>query len=302
MPIAIIDLGSNTFKLLIAELSSSREINIIHESIHPCMLAKNATQKNIISEEYFSKGMENISEIFKIINSYKPIETYIYATSIIRSSTNGNEFVEQIEKTFSVKVEIIDGDREAELVYEGTKHAIELNHEKVAIVDIGGGSCEIIIADNKKIYWKKSFDLGVRRILELFNPSDPISKPDHLSIQKYIQESIQELNNLSEIHNVKTLVGTAGSFDTLRKVLKVGNKEDNSCEIKLKDFFLFHQEIMKSDNQQRRNMSGIIEARAELMVVASIFIKEILTTLDVTKMYQSSFSLKEGAFFENINK
>jgi len=302
MPIAIIDLGSNTFKLLIAELNASQEIKIIHESTYSCMLAKNGTQGNKISPEAFEKGLNNIEEILSVVNTYKTSNTYVYATSIIRSSENGNFFIEQIEDKFSIKVEIIDGNREAELIYKGTKHAIALNKEKVAILDIGGGSCEIIIANNEKIYWKKSFNLGIRRIIEKFKPSEPILKNEQEEIQKYIQEEIAELADIAKYYKIKTLIGTAGTFDSLRKLLKINTKTDNYCEIKLDDYYSFHHNILKGNISNRKQLEGIVEARAELLVVACIFIKEILITLDIKKMYQSSYSLKEGAFFENTQK
>jgi exopolyphosphatase/guanosine-5'-triphosphate,3'-diphosphate pyrophosphatase len=109
----------------------------------------------------------------EMAKSFSAERFFAFATSATRDASNGKDFVEEIHKRFGLKVEIIDGNREATLIYEGVRQAINLGDECNLIIDIGGGSNEIILANSKEIFWLQSFNLGVSRLMQLFSPPIP---------------------------------------------------------------------------------------------------------------------------------
>ena len=304
--ISVIDLGTNTFNLLVAEWNGTDQPNILHRSKYPTKIGKGGINQNKITDEAILRAKNAFDQMTEISKEFGVSHSLAYATSAIRSAQNGEEFVQMIEQTYNVSIEIISGDREAELIYSGTKNAVELNHEPVAILDIGGGSNEIIIANEEKIFWKKSYPLGMTRLLEKFTPADPIHKNEVQKIESYLKEQLHDLFEALEVHSVKTMIGSSGSFDTFKQILLAENSTvnglpDTQFEIKLKDFFRLHQTFLASSLKEREQMQGMDPVRVELMVVASIFINYLVKEAGFSKLYQSSYALKEGALFEHIN-
>jgi exopolyphosphatase / guanosine-5'-triphosphate,3'-diphosphate pyrophosphatase len=112
------------------------------------------------------------------------------------------------------------------LIYQGVRQAVEMADEKHLILDIGGGSNELIIANDREIFWKESFPLGMARLLERFNPSDPIREDEILSIENYISRALTSAIEAAMIHNPAKLIGSSGTFDTFRALLQAMNNED----------------------------------------------------------------------------
>ncbi|MFA8434439.1 MAG: phosphatase [Marinifilaceae bacterium] len=303
MRIAIIDLGTNTFNLLVADLQQNYPMEILHRSKYASKIGKGGINNNLITDKAIERGLTVLSEMNQIISEMQVEKTLAFATSAIRSAKNGEEFAARIRTDFGFQVEIISGDREAELIYTGTKKAMELSYEKVAILDIGGGSNEIIIANEDKIFWKKSFPVGITRLLERFQPSEPITRKEIHEIEEFLDTELEELWEIQELYDVKTLIGSSGSFDTFKQMLLTNGyptPQNNSTqfEIKLKDFFHLHQDFLNSTLEQRKAMPGMDMARVDLMVLASLFINYMVKKLGISKLYQSSYALKEGALFE----
>ncbi|BAX79566.1 Ppx/GppA phosphatase family protein [Labilibaculum antarcticum] len=307
MRISVIDLGTNTFNLLVAEWDETGIPKILNRSKYATKIGQGGINNNIITDEAIIRAQNAFDTITEISNQFEVSKTIAFATSAIRSAENGAAFVEMIEEKYHIDIEIISGDREADLIFTGTKKAIELNHEVVAILDIGGGSNEIIIANNEKVFWKNSYPLGMTRLLEKFNPTDPINKNMVKDIELFLKEEMSDLFEALDIHSVKTLIGSSGSFDTFKQVLVANTPGINGFptshfEIKLKDFFKLHQVFLASSLEERKQMPGMDPVRVELIVIASIFINYLFKEAGFSKLFQSSFSLKEGALFEFIEK
>ncbi|MBI9056380.1 MAG: phosphatase [Labilibaculum sp.] len=305
MRISVIDLGTNTFNLLVAEWDESGIPKILNRSKYATKIGKGGINENRITDDAIKRAQDAFDQISEISKQFEVSKTIAYATSAIRSADNGNEFVQMIEEKYNINIEVISGEREADLIFTGTKKAIELNHEPVAILDIGGGSNEIIIANNEKVFWKNSYPLGMTRLLEKFKPTDPINKNMIKDIEGYLKAEMEDLFEALEVNSVKTLIGSSGSFDTFKQVLLADHPSLNGFpvthfEIKLKDFFKLHQLFIASSLEEREQMKGMDPVRVELIVIASIFINYLIKEAGFSKLFQSSFALKEGALFEFI--
>ena len=307
MRISIIDLGTNTFNLLVAEITVDMQINILHRSKYPTKIGAGGINQNYITEEAKQRAHLALIEMKQIITEYQSVKTFGFATSAIRTAKNGEEFVTQIRRDFDIDVRIISGNREAELIYYGTREAVGLDEEIVAILDIGGGSNEIIIANSEKIFWKKSYPIGMTRLLEQFQPSDPIKIDELIDIETFLKEQLRDLIEAFQTYSVKTLIGSSGSFSTLRQVLLAEEKMEMETDkthyhIKLEDFNSLHQRFLNSTLEERMQMQGMDMARVHLMVIASIFINFLVKESGVSILFQSAYALKEGALFDYIKR
>jgi exopolyphosphatase/guanosine-5'-triphosphate,3'-diphosphate pyrophosphatase len=214
-----------------------------------------------------------------------------------------------IQQRFNLEVEVINGDREAELIYYGVKQAVPLSNDKVLILDIGGGSIEFIIADRDTIYWKKSYPLGVARLLAKFRPSDPISIEEIEFISNYLEERLSDLFEEFRKHKITTMVGASGSFETITAMIREEESHfesetgvsPESMNIDLTDFENLYQRLVNSTLKERKQMKGLESMRLEMIVVATLIVKFILQKLKIHRLIQSNFALKEGVVYEVLN-
>ena len=181
---AILDFGTNTFNLLIAE-RKERGFSILHTSKQPVKLGKGGIQANRIAPDAKERGFVAIQNLMEIIALYDVDEIRAFATSAIRNAANGEKFTEDVYRKFGFRVRVIPGEREAELIYKGVRQAVSFDETNMMILDIGGGSNEFIICNIKGIVWKHSFELGMARLMELFTLSDPITSEEIRALESY---------------------------------------------------------------------------------------------------------------------
>lgn len=302
--IAIIDLGTNTFNLLIAEVNSDRTHDILFHTKISVKLGEGGIDKNFITPAAFQRGIDAIKEYQLIIEKYKVQKVVAIATSAIRGASNGAEFVGKIKAETNIDVQVISGEREAELIYYGVRKAVKMTDEISLIIDIGGGSTEFIIANDKQIFWKYSFLLGAARLLERFNPSDPITDNEIESLQQYLKKELKPLFEALKKFPVTELIGSSGSFDSLADMIAAryytGTISDHETEytFNLKDVAALHEVILKSTTAERMKMKGLIKMRVDMIVVSSILLDFIIRSLNIRKLKLSTYSLKEGVMEE----
>ena len=309
MRYAILDLGTNTFNLLIIETGAGEGAKIIMSRKEPVKLGQNGITMGRISEEAFDRGVAAIGRLVSYIKGHKVEQVHAFATSAIRSAANGLEFVSTIYRKYNIGIQVISGDKEAELIYLGVKQVVDMGDRKHLILDIGGGSNELIIADSRKIYWKKSYPLGMARMLEQFVPSDPIREDEVLTLENHFSLSMGCFLEAAMEHSPGILIGSSGSFDTFRDMLQAMHTPPVSADpvmtsyiINPGQFFTLTRKLIESDSEERMKMEGMDPMRVEMIVIAAIFVNFIVKRLNIGLIVQSDFALKEGAISEILNQ
>ena len=303
MLIAILDFGTNTFNLLIAD-RGKRNFNILHVSKQPVKLGRGGIQINRITPDAFERGFVAIENHMETIQKYKVEEIRAFATSAIRNASNGSDFVDEVNKRFGFRTRIIPGDREAELIYKGVRQAINLDHKKVMILDIGGGSNEFIICNREGIIWKHSFEIGMARILEIFNLSDPITHEEIRALESYFHEELQPLQEVIKKEKPQAMIGASGSFDTFHSLIRhrMNDMTDelHGRELPMKEYKKLHRDLTLSTLEERKTMPGTEPVRVEMIVAATIFVSFVMRECHIRHLYQSEFALKEGVIAELV--
>jgi len=305
--IAILDFGTNTFNLLITEVSAENKLNVLHTSKEAVKLGEGGITKKLITEQAFERGLTAIERHLERLKEFHVRKVYAFATSAIRDASNGKDFIQAVKDKFDIHVLIIPGEREAEMIYRGVRLSMQMDEKPVLILDIGGGSNEFIIANKKEIFWKHSFNLGMARLLESLNPSNPISYPEIEKLTAYLKTELEPLFEAVSEFKPKTLLGASGSFETISAILQhrfPGKyKKDNNTfrEIFYEDFLSLHELLLKSTIEERRIMQGMEPVRVEMIVLASIFINVTLQKCGIKKILQSDYALKEGVIAEIMN-
>jgi exopolyphosphatase/guanosine-5'-triphosphate,3'-diphosphate pyrophosphatase len=306
-PTAVIDLGTNTFHLLIARKAPAGFTTLYAEQF-VARIGKGGISKGIITEEAYQRALHGLHGFKQKLEQYKIPAGRVFATatSAIRNASNGPALVADIETQTGIRVNIISGDEEAQLIYEGVKASLELNEHNSLIMDIGGGSVEYIICNQGGILWKKSFEIGAQRLLDRFMHTDPISVMSVMKLQEYVQEQLISLTNAVHQYAPAVLIGASGAFDTLTEIY---NKKQQgfeatgstSSELPVTAFKEIYELLLTKDNQQRLAIPGMLEMRVDMIVVASCLINLVLENYNISSIRVSAYALKEGLMCQKLN-
>ena len=298
--ISIIDLGTNTFNLLVVETRGREVVGKLHQEKIPVKLGEGGINLGLILEKPYQRGLEAMQKYAAISKDLAVDKVFAFATSAIRSSGNGVQFVEDVKSSCGISVTIIDGQQEAELIYRGVQLSGALSEHNSLILDIGGGSCEFIICNRNRYFWKHSFDLGVSRLYDRFKHQNPILPSEIETIQLLFETELQVLFNALKQFPTTELIGSSGSFDTFAEMIsfrKFG--EDRVSNLKeyrfdLEEFNAVHQSLLHSTVSERYQMPGLIAMRVDMIVIASILVDYLIKKLGIESMKVSAYSLKEG--------
>lgn len=307
MRIAILDLGTNTFNIFIAEVASDKSYTKLYKSKIAVKLGEGGINKNHIEEKPFQRGIKALKKHKKTIGEFAVEKIICFATSAIRSADNGKDFISAVKEKTGINVQIISGNKEAELIYFGVRSAVKMNDQPSLIMDIGGGSTEFIIANKKEIFWKQSFLLGAARLLEKFKPSDPITESEIKQIEDHLEENLQPLYEAMKKFPSEELIGSSGSFDSLAAMIAYHFynidilKGKTEYDFNIDDCEMMYNIILKSTTEERLHMKGLVKMRVDMIVVSAVFVDYIFLKLGLKKMRLSKYSLKEGTLWELLN-
>jgi exopolyphosphatase/guanosine-5'-triphosphate,3'-diphosphate pyrophosphatase len=302
---AVIDLGTNTCNLLIAETNGDGTFRVLYEERIAVKMGRGGIHKELLLPEAMERGLTALSLHNKNILKFGAANVRVIGTSAIRGAANKAEFIEMVYNQFGWTLEVIDGNREAEYIFSGTVNSLPPLNEKYLVLDIGGGSNEFILAEGDKIIWKESFNIGIARVLELFTMSDPPTQHDIARVETWFDNHLRALEEICSIHQPHVLVGCSGAFDTLMDILE-GKEPDatfrKSSIFPLADFHRIHHLLISVDRENRCKIAGVDLNRVEMIIISTIFINFILRKLQIKKMIHTHFSLKEGVMFEMTNQ
>jgi exopolyphosphatase / guanosine-5'-triphosphate,3'-diphosphate pyrophosphatase len=306
MRIAIIDMGTNTCNLLIVESNGNNNFKTLHNSKYAVKLGEGGINLKYITPEAWRRGIEAIKNHMATIATFDVDKVLAFATSATRDAENGALFVDEIYQKYQLSVNVIEGEKEALLIYHGVRQAVDLGNATSLILDIGGGSNELILCNSSQIFWMHSFNLGVQRLLNQFKPNDPITFDEIMKVEYFLEIELKPLMNATAAYPPVQLIGSSGSFDTYRSVLAnagiIPLSMHCSAEIPIEGYLQLHQNLLKSTRADRLAMKGMEPIRVDFIVLASIFTNFIVKRIGITSIHQSNYALKEGALWEILNK
>lgn len=306
MIFAIIDLGTNTFNLLVAECFGNQTFKKRFNTKIAVKLGEGTINSGYISKAAFQRGIEALKHYQRYLIDYKVEKVYAFGTSAIRSASNGHEFVSEAKIATGINITVIDGNEEADLIYYGNRMAVNMSNDTSLIMDIGGGSTEFIIANKQTIFWKHSFLLGAARLLDKFKPSDPITPQETIAFNKYLVGELQPLYDAVTQHAITELIGSSGAFDSVVDMIgeayNTTTIHDAQTEygINLAYYHEISRIITSSTIRDRKNMKGLIGMRVDMIVVSILLIDFVLKEFKLNRMRVSTFSLKEGVISKQL--
>lgn len=293
--LAIIDLGSNTFHLLIAGFKDDDSLHEVYRERVYVKLAKEGKER--IGDESFRKGISTLQSFRKKMKAFDVSQFTAVGTAMLRNAQNAGAFIEVAADLAQVPIQVIDGETEAILIHKGIKSAIKTDGAQV-IMDIGGGSVEFIIAQNGEIAWKHSYNVGVSYLKNKFSLREKPTAHTCSAIYRYLEEELKELQNMLTVYKPETFIGSAGTFEVLEKA--VGHRDTSGLfgVFDMRAFDQLYSDVMSANHSQLMSYDWLPEERRDLIQPAFILINWISQQSAFKKSVVSHRALKEGGLMD----
>ena len=288
---AVIDIGTNTFNLLIAE-KLDIGITVIESHKVAVSLGMGGINEGYLTEDAMNRAMRAF-EVFREKLLPYDVKPVLIATSAVRDAKNAKVFVDIVKEDFGWGIDVISGDQEAQLIYRGVTLCFPFN-EHAMIMDIGGGSTEFIEADQYGVMSAISLNIGVSRLYQGFSVQDPLTIEDIDQIENFLEENSE---GFFDEMQVDTLIGSSGTFETFYELIyrKPFPEGSEVLELELKPFEQSLDTLIHSTLEERNKNEFIIPIRKKMAPFAAVKTRWVMRKLKPKKVILSPFSLKEGA-------
>lgn len=289
---AVIDLGTNTFNLLIADTQSRQ---VLFQTKIAVALGLGGINEKRLSSAAKGRAFVALQNFKQICDQHGVTQINAIGTSALRDATNALDLLLKVQNELGFSIEIISGQKEAELIYKG----VQLTYDFITpalIMDIGGGSTEFIVANQHGPQHLVSFDIGVSRLLQLFDFQDPYSSDDIERVEAFISERCAAFFTQTLPSN---LIGASGSFETFFELLsqQIFDTNRRAVEVAMLPFNIMLDRIIASSQAERDANPHIIEIRKRMAPLAAIKTRWVIKAAQIKNIYISPYSLKEGVLF-----
>lgn len=297
--IAVIDLGTNTFHLLIVAIEQG-QFSTVYRERRFIKLAEQGIET--IGSNAYQRAMDAMKAYAKILEVHQVEDCQAFGTAALRTASNGPQFISDVLQETGIQIQLIDGQREAGLIHKGVALAVPLAKHPLLIMDIGGGSVEFILANQDQVFWAQSFPIGVAVLHRNFHQKDPITTQAKAVLESFLEETLAPLKSALKKYPCHELAGASGTFDVLENMLSEDRCGPHCAEIAAQKLQSISNEIIDNALPERLLIPGLPKERADLIVVALLLIEYICKLAKIDTIYVSAFAMKEGMIAELMEK
>ena len=292
--VAVIDIGSNSVRMVVYEKSSRFAFHILHEAKSRVRLSQNAYQNSgILQEIPMQRAFDVLENFSSIISSFKARKVLCVATSALRDAPNKKDFINRVKNSLGLQIKVIDGQREAYLGAIACANLLPKLKNALSI-DIGGGSTEFSLIDNKEIGLNISLNLGTVRLKELFFDNNDIE-----GAKKYIDEQLTQL----DVTDPETIIGIGGSFRAISNAILNNDsyplQKLHAYEPNYDEFIQFLKKILVSDEDELKKL-GIKNNRLDIIKPGALILLRVFKKFKVKNLITSGVGVREGVFLADL--
>ncbi len=308
--IAALDLGSNSFHLVVARALSEKSFEVLLKEKAMIRLGDVVSKVGYIDETHTKAVIDSIRSFRTLAESLGASELVALATSAFREAENSSEIVDLIEDETGVSVSVISGAKEAELIFKAISNSVNFHDDVVMCADLGGGSLELMIGTQNELLWSHSLNLGVGRLTANFvQGSDGPTVKEIQRIRRHIRDVLRPLVARVDSFAPAALVGSSGSFLNLARIavfaersnLDSGILEDmNQVSVRRSSLKMTGKVILKSDSQGRLAIAGLDPKRVDIISAAVLVLDELMQIFGFKELTLSEWALREGIILSEL--
>ena len=296
--IAIIDIGSNSARLVISHMYKTGAYNMVYNQKESLRLSQKVDAQGMLTEEAFSSTIETMKSFAYMCKIYHTDTIIAVATAAIRNAVNGNELVKKVTKETGIKLQIITGKEEAYYSYLGVINTLDVTNG--IIFDLGGGSTELIYFKNRKIVESVSLTFGAVNTTDKFNSRNEMTPAVYAEMTSFIMKNLEQYPWLKQKN--LPLIGVGGTARTVAKIIQRSRKypatKIHNYAISMQIFRNYFTKIRSTNLEQRKKISGLSNERSDIILAGSNIISCLMDISGCSKIISSGCGLREGLFFK----
>lgn len=302
---ATIDIGTNTILLLVAEVASDGSFRVLDGHAAIARLGQGVDQSRRIGVEGQARSLKILQDYRRRCQELGVNEFVAVGTSVLRDAVNADEFKTRLKAELDIELRVLSGEEEAGYSFLAVQRGLGLQHGEVLVVDVGGGSTELIWGKEAELVCAVSLDLGSVRLTERFLRSDPARDEE---IGPLVAAIDRELNPVLGAWGVKTpdtMVGIAGTFTTLAAIEKglrrYSHSEVHGCRLSRaevgRQIALFKSKTIA----ERKKIPGLEPERADVILAGALIIDRVVTLVQVDHVVVSDQGIRYGLLYERLD-
>ena len=300
--IAIIDIGSNSARLVVSHIYKNGAYNMVYNQKEALRLSQKVDGQNMLTEEAFTSTIDTMRSFAHMCKVYQADKTIAVATAAIRNATNGAELVAKVAEETGIQLHIISGKTEAYISYLGVINTLDVKNG--IIFDLGGGSTELILFKNRKILESVSLPLGAVNTTGMFNIRNEMPPNVYNDVSAFVMSRLNQYPWLKQ--NNLPLIGVGGTARTVAKIIQRAKKypatKIHNYAYPMQTFRSFFNKLRLTNLEQRKKISGLSSERSDIILAGSSIISCLLEATGAKKLITSGCGLREGLFYDYYSK
>ena len=307
MRVSVFDIGTNSIHMLVAEIQPDLTIRILDREKDTTRLGDGSFEKRRLKKSSMQRALSVITQFHKNAKKLHVKRTIGVATSAVRDAKNGKEFIHEVYRRTGIRIRIVSGDEEGRLIELAARSNMDVKGKKTLVIDIGGGSMELIVGDGKKHYFLKSFPMGVARLTDHFLSKDPPSGKQLKKLEKHLEKILKEPVRTIRKWKLSTVIGTAGTMINLGSM---AYENEYSRPLKIvhhsvlhrKQLERVHEELIGLSLKKRLNYPGLDSKRADIILAGSVLVRTLMRLLGIERITISKQGIREGLILDFMDK
>jgi exopolyphosphatase/guanosine-5'-triphosphate,3'-diphosphate pyrophosphatase len=308
---AVIDVGTNSVKLLVADVAG-HHVNPVHEESRQTRLGKDFYETHRLQPDAIAQTAKAVAEFADLARGKKTRTIRVFATSAARDAVNPDDLAYAIADSSRLKLEIISGEQEADWAFQGSTHGTDLSKTPLLLLDVGGGSSEFIVGHGGHKSFARSFPLGTVRLMEKYPHSDPPTAEEFLQcrdrvgailreeIRPELEPVLQREKEAGSVH----LAGTGGTATILARMELKSDRFDRGeiegTRLSLEKIQSYLKMLWNLPLAQRKEMSGLPKSRADVILNGVLIYASVMETFDFNELRVSTRGLRFAAVMADV--
>jgi len=304
MRIAAIDMGSNSFHMVIVETRGG-SFHLIEREKEMVRLGERTLSRGRLSAEAMRRGLDTLREYKRLADAQRVDKLLAAATSAVREAHNGESFLDRVGREIGFWPNVLSGEEEARLIYLAALHSIHLEGRRALVVDIGGGSVELALGTGQRIAWAASEKLGVLRMTERFVGSDPLAPRDERRLAAHVRDRVAPHAERARAAGFDIVVGTSGTIlalGSLAHAAATGNPPESLHHLTVSAAALrdLRKRLVASTLKDRRRLPAMDERRADIIVAGAVVLDTLLEAVQAREIVLCDWALREGLLIDYL--
>ena len=302
MRLAAIDVGSNSVHMVVADVSPDGRIQVVDRVKEMVRLGRRSFTTGRLTAEAMDLAAHTLATFGRLARARHVERTRAVATSAVREAKNGAAFVRRLRRETGLDVRVISGPEEARLIFRAARHALGLDGGPHLLVDVGGGSVELVLVQDGRALWLESLPLGVARLTERFLGSDPPTAGQVRQLDKHLKKAVGPLLDRVRHAGVVHAVGTSGTVNTLVAMARASRGDDvqrlHGASATAAEITRLRRRLLSMGVARRAELPGMDAKRVDLMPSSVILIDSILSQGGIAGLVACSWALREGVLLD----